>query len=246
VQGHKPLRAKKLAYDKEPIFQQRLRPVMENRTGLTTAHDWVAVRALGRLETTAAGTVRVAPIDQAQGELELTKSERAGAGFSANVGGEQPPRTRSPGGASPNGTAKTTAPAAEPSPRTALVKDPSPIGTPLSPSTAAPEGPTRPEATHAPAANAQQEASSSAPENTSGSTQKNAPDPAQDVAIDPKPDEAAELTSVPGGPAGRTTDANGAFGSEPSAARRPALNGSPPTLQPTGRPFRRRPSLGGA
>jgi type IV secretion system protein VirD4 len=88
VQGHKPLRAKKLAYDKEPVFRARLKPAIANRASLTTTHDWVTVRALGRLETAANGTVRVvpvdpAPVDPAQGELDLTLSERARAGVTA-------------------------------------------------------------------------------------------------------------------------------------------------------------------
>jgi type IV secretion system protein VirD4 len=48
VQGHKPLRAQKLAYDREPVFQNRLCPFTVNKAGLTTAHDWEGVRALGR------------------------------------------------------------------------------------------------------------------------------------------------------------------------------------------------------
>ena len=86
VQGHKPLRAQKLAYNKEPVFRARLKPAIANRAGLTTTHDWVNVRALGRLEPAGKGTVKVVPVDPvpadpAQGELDLTISERAQAGM---------------------------------------------------------------------------------------------------------------------------------------------------------------------
>jgi type IV secretion system protein VirD4 len=243
VQGHKPLRAKKLAYDKEPIFQQRLRPVMENRTGLTTAHDWVAVRALGRLETTAAGTVRVAPIDQAQGKLDLTNSERASAGFSAHSGREAHPRAPSPGAASPQGAARTAIQAAAPNRAPELVKEPGQKVTPPSPPNTSPDRALRLAATDA---NASQDAPLEAAAHAASNAPENTADPAQDLAIYPKPDEIAEPTSIPVTPAGGTAHANGAFGSEPSAARRPALQGPPPTTETTGRPSRRRPSLGGA
>ncbi len=84
VQGHKPVRAQKLAYDREPLFRARLLPARENRAGLTTNHDWVAVRALGQLETSPKGTVRVKPVDPKQAELDLSISERAKAGLALN------------------------------------------------------------------------------------------------------------------------------------------------------------------
>lgn len=85
VQGFKPIRAKKIAYDREPIFRARLYPATENRTGLTTTHDWVDVRPLGRLVPDPNGATRVASIDPRQGELALSNSDRARAAF------QQPP-----------------------------------------------------------------------------------------------------------------------------------------------------------
>jgi type IV secretion system protein VirD4 len=48
VAGAKPIRAKKLRFDQEPIFAERLRPPAPRAEGLTPAHDWENVRALGR------------------------------------------------------------------------------------------------------------------------------------------------------------------------------------------------------
>lgn len=47
--GMKPLRAKKLRFDAEPIFAQRLMPPAPRCEGLTRTHDWVDVKSLGRL-----------------------------------------------------------------------------------------------------------------------------------------------------------------------------------------------------
>lgn len=80
VQGHKTIRAKKIAYDQERVFKARLAPFAENRNGLTTSHDWIDVKPLGRLEQSGRGTTRVRPVDPQQGELPLSISERALAG----------------------------------------------------------------------------------------------------------------------------------------------------------------------
>lgn len=48
VSGAKPLRTKKLAFDREPIFARRLLPASKERVRITTAHDWIDVAALGR------------------------------------------------------------------------------------------------------------------------------------------------------------------------------------------------------
>lgn len=53
VSGVKPIRAKKLRFDEERIFRDRLRPATRERVTLTTAHDWVDVRPLGFLEAPA-------------------------------------------------------------------------------------------------------------------------------------------------------------------------------------------------
>ncbi|MBY0564736.1 MAG: type IV secretory system conjugative DNA transfer family protein [Hyphomonadaceae bacterium] len=49
VSGAKPIRAKKIKFDQEPVFVERLRPGSGNRPTLTTAHDWMQVRALGTI-----------------------------------------------------------------------------------------------------------------------------------------------------------------------------------------------------
>ncbi|MES1199891.1 MAG: type IV secretory system conjugative DNA transfer family protein [Pseudomonadota bacterium] len=49
VSGMKPLRAKKLRFDTEAIFAQRLRPPAQATNALSRAHDWSNVVALGRL-----------------------------------------------------------------------------------------------------------------------------------------------------------------------------------------------------
>lgn len=47
VSGAKPLRAKKLRFDEEPVFRRRLRPASAARPTLSVVHDWRDVRALG-------------------------------------------------------------------------------------------------------------------------------------------------------------------------------------------------------
>lgn len=47
VSGTKPIRAKKLKFDAERVFKDRLRPSSLARQKLTTAHDWENTRALG-------------------------------------------------------------------------------------------------------------------------------------------------------------------------------------------------------
>ncbi|MGE0046193.1 MAG: type IV secretory system conjugative DNA transfer family protein, partial [Hyphomonadaceae bacterium] len=47
VSGAKPIRAKKLKFDQEPVFVERLRPASGGRPTLTTTHDWAQVRSLG-------------------------------------------------------------------------------------------------------------------------------------------------------------------------------------------------------
>lgn len=47
--GMKPLKARKLRFDAEPIFAERLLPVAPRCEGLTHTHDWAEVRPLGKL-----------------------------------------------------------------------------------------------------------------------------------------------------------------------------------------------------
>lgn len=53
VSGVKPIRAKKLKFDEERLFRDRLRPATRERVTLTTTHDWVDVRPVGFLEAPA-------------------------------------------------------------------------------------------------------------------------------------------------------------------------------------------------
>ena len=71
VAGVKPIRAKKLRFDEERIFRDRLRPSTRERVRLTTTHDWTDVRPLGFLEAPApAPTKRKARAASAgQGDL---------------------------------------------------------------------------------------------------------------------------------------------------------------------------------
>ncbi len=47
VSGAKPIRAKKLKFDQERVFSERLRPASPHRPQLSTGHDWANVRPLG-------------------------------------------------------------------------------------------------------------------------------------------------------------------------------------------------------
>lgn len=49
VAGAKPIRAKKLKFDQEGVFRDRLRPASSNMARLTMTHDWSSVRALGTI-----------------------------------------------------------------------------------------------------------------------------------------------------------------------------------------------------
>lgn len=53
VSGVKPIRAKKIRFDQERIFRERLRPATGARVKLSTVHDWESVRPLGFLEAPA-------------------------------------------------------------------------------------------------------------------------------------------------------------------------------------------------
>ncbi|MFZ2028830.1 MAG: type IV secretory system conjugative DNA transfer family protein [Vitreimonas sp.] len=96
VAGVKPIRAQKLRFDDEPVFQSRLKPASWGAQRLTTVHDWQGVRPLGRLVKDKKGSVKVvsalsstAPV--AQGDLfpDLKISEQALAGFRAGAHGGQ-------------------------------------------------------------------------------------------------------------------------------------------------------------
>jgi type IV secretion system protein VirD4 len=99
VAGAKPIRAKKLQFDREDVFHSRLRPASTTHVSLSTSHDWTGVRALGQLVKTT-GAARQTPAlakkrvtRAAQGELfsEMSISQRALAGF--RRGGDEAAQT---------------------------------------------------------------------------------------------------------------------------------------------------------
>ncbi|QGZ94949.1 type IV secretory system conjugative DNA transfer family protein [Terricaulis silvestris] len=51
VAGAKPIRAKKLRFDTEPLFAKRMRPAASGTPTLTVTHDWENVAPIGRLPT---------------------------------------------------------------------------------------------------------------------------------------------------------------------------------------------------
>lgn len=91
VAGAKPIRAKKLRFDHEPVFRERLRPANFAPLSLSTGHDWSEVRALGRLVKGEKGAMKVAPVltrsTEGQGDLfpDLKLSEQASAGLRRNA-----------------------------------------------------------------------------------------------------------------------------------------------------------------
>jgi type IV secretion system protein VirD4 len=100
--GAKPVRAKKLQFDREPQFQARLRPASNVSITLSRTHDWIGVRPLGQLVKAEKGpsksgsvlTRKAPPEAAAQGDLftGTSISERALAGF------RRPPAEGAPGG----------------------------------------------------------------------------------------------------------------------------------------------------
>lgn len=102
VSGVKPIRAKKLRFDEERIFRDRLRPAGHERPTLTTTHDWVDVRPLGFLETPAGpvGQKRRHREPNSQGELFTPGapklSDLALAGFRNPDGSRQAPPSNPP------------------------------------------------------------------------------------------------------------------------------------------------------
>src|SRR5690606_8406970 len=84
ISGSKPIRSRKLRFDREAIFHSRLRPSAGAKLPLTTAHDWLHVAPLGRLVIDKKGATRVqtpAPAGQADLFGHLSNSERASAGL---------------------------------------------------------------------------------------------------------------------------------------------------------------------
>jgi type IV secretion system protein VirD4 len=121
VSGAKPIRAKKLKFDQERIFIERLRPASGAHSKLTTTHDWENVRLLGLIAPQPKPRSKPAMskplVDQpdlfAQAAARSAKiSEQAMAGFRASDGLRLPhPSARpaaSPTPVSPPPAADTT------------------------------------------------------------------------------------------------------------------------------------------
>lgn len=95
VSGCKPIRAKKIRFDEERIFRERLRPATGAPVTLTTAHDWTDVRPLGFLEAPAKPSARRKASSGGQGDLFAQHGPRVSdlalVGFRAPDGVRMPP-----------------------------------------------------------------------------------------------------------------------------------------------------------
>jgi len=97
VAGAKPLKTKKLKFDREPIFMDRLAAPARNSRKLTTTHDWSGVRAIGVIQQPVR-RVRAKPVlaaaSAAQPDLfsngAASISQRARAGFLDEAGAPLP------------------------------------------------------------------------------------------------------------------------------------------------------------
>jgi type IV secretion system protein VirD4 len=78
LSGSKPLRTKKLRFDRVPLFARRLRPASKAPECLSVTHDWLEVAPLGRLKNEA---------------KPLRSEKRRQTDFFADV---QPPRKDAP------------------------------------------------------------------------------------------------------------------------------------------------------
>lgn len=68
VAGCKPIRARKLKFDQERVFRERLAPSAGTQVRLTTAHDWINVSALGAVASTAPAKRAKAAMKQPLGD----------------------------------------------------------------------------------------------------------------------------------------------------------------------------------
>lgn len=97
VSGVKPIRAKKLRFDEERIFRDRLVPASNERVTLTTTHDWVDVCPLGFLEAPAKPVSEKRRHRETNGQGDLFTpggsklSDLALAGFRSADGSQQAP-----------------------------------------------------------------------------------------------------------------------------------------------------------
>jgi len=112
VSGVKPIRAKKLKFDEERVFRDRLRPAARERVTLTTTHDWVDVRPLGFLEAPARPLTEKRRRREAKDQGDLftpgtpKPSDIALAGFRNSDGSRQMPPPNPPPASANEGTAR--------------------------------------------------------------------------------------------------------------------------------------------
>lgn len=86
VSGAKPLRAKRLKFDQERVFRERLAPSMARASRLTVAHDWIDVRALGVVAPEGAAPARSR---RARSAMSKPLSDQADLFAQAAVKGER-------------------------------------------------------------------------------------------------------------------------------------------------------------
>jgi type IV secretion system protein VirD4 len=100
VSGCKPIRAKKIRFDEERIFRDRLRPATDARVTLTTTHDWTDVAPLGFLEAPVKASGKRKPPSAGQGDLFAQPgpkiSDLALAGFRTSDGARMAPPPNPP------------------------------------------------------------------------------------------------------------------------------------------------------
>jgi type IV secretion system protein VirD4 len=110
VAGCKPIRAKKIQFDKERIFRERFRPATGARVTLTTTHDWIDVRPLGFLEAQAKSSAKRNGSSAGQGDLFAQPgpklSDLALAGFRSPDGARMAPPPSPPPSAPPSASAE--------------------------------------------------------------------------------------------------------------------------------------------
>lgn len=101
VSGCKPIRAKKIRFDEERIFRDRLRPATGARATLTTTHDWIDVGPLGFLDAPVKPSAKRKAPSAGQGDLFAQPgpkvSDLALAGFRTSDGARMaPPQSPQP------------------------------------------------------------------------------------------------------------------------------------------------------
>lgn len=119
IAGSKPIRAKKVKFDREPVFQARLRKTARAYPKLTTTHDWVGVASLGVAAPLAPKRAKAKPA------LASARSAQSDL-FPANPPPHQPRKGGVAEAASKGFRDETGAPLPHPSLAAAATGDPAP------------------------------------------------------------------------------------------------------------------------